>query len=63
MVGLLLTCLSVIAYNYFESDKTEKGKNPETKESKIAEVEEYGGTHLKKSAIRFTIKIGEPSHY
>ncbi|MFJ7307620.1 hypothetical protein [Peribacillus frigoritolerans] len=40
--------MSLIAYNYFESDKTEKGKNAEAKESKIPEVEENGGIHLKK---------------
>ncbi|MGE7762449.1 hypothetical protein [Peribacillus sp. NPDC097895] len=44
----MLIFLSVIAFNYFESDKTEKGKNAETKESKIPEVQEYGGTHLEK---------------
>ncbi|MCT4477182.1 hypothetical protein N0U24_08415 [Peribacillus frigoritolerans] len=43
----MLICISVIAYNYFESDQTEKGKNAEAKESKIPEVEEYGGIHLK----------------
>ncbi|WP_141995082.1 hypothetical protein [Bacillus sp. B4EP4a] len=44
----MLICLSVIAFNYFGSDKTEKGKKAEAKESKIPEVQEYGGTHLKK---------------
>ncbi|MGG4200454.1 hypothetical protein [Peribacillus frigoritolerans] len=51
MVGLLLICLSVIALNYFKSDKTEKGENAEAKESKIPEVDEvdeYGGIHLEK---------------
>ncbi|MDR4926917.1 hypothetical protein [Peribacillus simplex] len=44
----MLICLNVIAFNYYGSDKTEKGKNAEDKESKIPEVQEYGGTHLKK---------------
>ncbi|MFE4145215.1 hypothetical protein ACFX4I_25850 [Peribacillus sp. YIM B13472] len=43
----MLICLSVIAFNYFGSDKTEKGKNAVAQESKIPEVQEYGGTHLK----------------
>ncbi|WP_144551013.1 hypothetical protein [Peribacillus simplex] len=44
----MLICLSVIAFNYFGSDKNEKGKKAEAKESKIPEVQEYGGTYLKK---------------
>lgn len=42
----MLILLSVIAFNYFGSDKTEKGKNAEAKESKIPEVQDYGGIHL-----------------
>jgi hypothetical protein len=42
----LLIFSSVIAFKYFESDKTEKGKKAEAKQSKIAEVQEYGGTQL-----------------
>ncbi|MGE7903266.1 hypothetical protein ACQKNS_02505 [Peribacillus sp. NPDC094092] len=45
----MLICSSVIAFNYFGSDNTEKGKNAEAKDSKIPEVQEYGGTHLKKA--------------
>lgn len=63
MVGLLLICLSVIALNYFKGDKTVKGENAEAKESKIPEVDEYGGIHLEKVGIRFAKKIGDPSDY
>ncbi|MDM5295170.1 hypothetical protein QUF81_18765 [Peribacillus simplex] len=45
----MLIFSSVIAFNYFGSDnKTEKRKNAEAKESKIPEVQEYGGTHLER---------------
>ncbi|MGG0414259.1 hypothetical protein [Peribacillus simplex] len=44
----MLICLSVIAFNYFESDKSGKRENSEAGESKIPEVQEYGGTHLEK---------------
>ncbi|MGN7393329.1 hypothetical protein [Peribacillus frigoritolerans] len=63
MVGLLLICLSVIALNYFKSDKTEKGENAEAKESKIPEVDEYGGIHLEKVGDKVRQKNGEPSDY
>ncbi|MBR8644744.1 hypothetical protein KEH51_10800 [[Brevibacterium] frigoritolerans] len=59
----MLICISVIAYNYFESDQTEKGENAEAKESKIAEVDEYGGIHLEKVGDKVRQKIGEPSDY
>lgn len=63
MVGLLLICLSVIALNYFKSDKTEKGENAEAKESKFLRLRNMAGSILKKSGIRFAKKIGEPSDY
>ncbi|MGG3559153.1 hypothetical protein ABES23_21295 [Peribacillus frigoritolerans] len=63
MVGLLLICFGVIAFNYFKSDKTEKGENAEAKEFKIPEVDEYGGIHLEKVGDKVRKKIGEPSDY
>lgn len=64
MVGLLLICFGVIAFNYFKSDKTEKGENAEApRNPKFLRFMNMAGPILKKSGIRCAKKIGEPSDY